>query len=88
MDPTRRRAGWLIITRDRRIQEKLVEINAVREHGAKMLNFASDDASSTWGQLEVFMARWREIELLVDLPGPFIHVISRTGRFRAIDLGT
>ena len=24
--------GWLIVTRDRRIQEKLVELNAVRTH--------------------------------------------------------
>jgi len=30
--------GWLIITRDRRIQEKRAEINAIRDHGAKMLN--------------------------------------------------
>jgi PIN like domain len=78
--------GWLIITRDRHIQEKLVEINAVRDHAAKMLNFSSDDAASTWGQLEVFMARWREIELVADTPGPFIQVVSRTGKFRSIDL--
>jgi len=79
--------GWLIITRDRRIQEKRAEINAIRDHGAKMLNFASDDAGSTRGQPEVFMTRWREIEALVNAPGPFIYVISRTGRFRPIDLG-
>jgi len=33
------------------------------------------------------MTRWREIEALVNAPGPFIYVISRTGRFRPIDLG-
>jgi hypothetical protein len=78
--------GWLIITRDRRIQEKLAEINAVRTCGAKMVNFASQDAGSTWGQLEVFMSRWREIEALIDEPGPFIYIASRTGKLRAIPL--
>ena len=80
--------GWLIVTRDRRIQEKLAELNAVRTHGAKMINFAGEDAGSTWAQLEVFMTRWREIESLIDQPGPFIYVASRTGRLRSIPLTT
>ena len=78
--------GWLIITRDRHIQEKLAEINAVRTHGAKMVNFASEDAGSTWGQLEVFMSRWREIDSLIEQAGPFIYIASRTGKLRAIPL--
>jgi hypothetical protein len=78
--------GWLIITRDRHIQDKLAEINAVRTHGAKMVNFASEDAGSIWGQLEVFMSRWREIDALIDAPGPFIYIASRTGKLRPIPL--
>lgn len=78
--------GWLILTRDRNIQDKLAEIDAVRNNGARMLNFASDDAKSTWGQLEVFMTRWREIDAAAAEPGPFIRIISRTGRFRPVDL--
>lgn len=78
--------GWLIITRDRAIQDNRAEINAVREHGAKMVNLASRDADRTWTQLEVFMGRWREIELLIDSPGPFIFVASRTGKLRPVDL--
>ncbi|HET6209696.1 MAG TPA: hypothetical protein VFD94_04905 [Jatrophihabitans sp.] len=78
--------GWLIITRDKHIQDRRAEINAVREHRAKMLNLASVDARSTWDQLEVFMARWREIEALMAEPGPFIYVISRTGRLRQLNL--
>jgi hypothetical protein len=34
-----------------------------------------------------FMARWREIDALVDQPGPFIYVISRTGQLRKVNLG-
>ncbi len=78
--------GWLIVTRDRAIQDNRAEINAVREHGARMVNLASADADRTWTQLEVFMSRWREIDALIDEPGPFIYVASRTGRLRSVDL--
>lgn len=77
--------GWLIVTRDRAIQGRRAEINAVRNHSAKMVNLASEDANSTWAQVEVFMTRWRNIEALFDQPGPFIYVASRS-RLRAIDL--
>lgn len=78
--------GWLIITRDKQIQGNRAEIDAVRDNGAKMVNLASQDAKNTWAQLEVLMTRWREIEVLVNQPGPFIYIASRTGRLRSIDL--
>lgn len=78
--------GWLIVTRDRQIQQRLGELNAVRHHGTNMINLASDDARDPWGQLEVFMTRWRKIERLANQVGPFIYVISRTGDLRQIDL--
>lgn len=78
--------GWLIVTRDKAIQDNRAEIDAVREHGAKMVNLAGVDAGSTWAQLEVLMTRWREIEPLFDVPGPFIHLANRTVRLRALDL--
>lgn len=77
---------WLIIPRDRAIQGNRAEIDAVRDHGAKMVNLASADATSTWNQLEVFMTRWREIEALADRPGPFIYIASRTGTLRTLNL--
>ena len=79
--------GWLIITRDRHIQDRPQEKAAVRNHGAKMVNLGSKDAGTTWNQLEVLMTRWREIEVLPELPGPFIYVASRRGAFRRIELG-
>ncbi len=51
-----------------------------------MVNFATADASSTWAQLEVLMTRWREIKGLLDQQGPFIYSVSRTGKFRLVDL--
>lgn len=70
--------GWLIITRDANIQHHRAEINAVREHGAKMVALASADAGNTWGQLEVIMTQWREIEKLAAMPGPFVYSAYRT----------
>jgi hypothetical protein len=72
------RHGWLIITRDSMISNNPLERAAVREHSAKMVALSGKDASNKWGQLEVFMSRWRDIEALVDQPGPFIWRASRT----------
>lgn len=78
--------GWLIVTRDRRIQDRPAEIDAVQTHGAKMVNLASADAGTKWAQLEVFMSRWRDVERVLDEPGPFIYSATRSG-FRRLDLG-
>jgi hypothetical protein len=72
------RRGWLIVTRDSNIITNRNEIAAVRENGAKMVALNQRDASSKWGQLEVFMTRWRDIEALITEPGPFIWRVSRT----------
>lgn len=70
--------GWLIITRDRRIQDHRAEIQAVRDSGAKMVTLTSADAGSTWAQLEVLMSQWRRIERLALEEGPFVWTASRT----------
>lgn len=72
------RRGWLIITRDSAIITNRNEIAAVREHRAKMVALNQEDARTKWGQLEVLMTRWRDIENLVTEPGPFIWRASRT----------
>lgn len=79
--------GWLIITRDSKIIENRNEINAVRETGAKMVALNQHDARTKWGQLEVFMTRWRDIESLSAEPGPFIWRASRTA-MTPISLGS
>lgn len=71
--------GWLIITRDSKIQDRRAEIAAVRDNGARMVALSSAEATSTWAQLEVLMCRWRSIEALFGLPGPLIRSASRSG---------
>jgi len=73
------RQGWLIITRDRHIQDHPAEIAAVRDHGAKMVALSAADAGSVWNQLEVVMANWRRFEDLASQPGPFIWRATRSG---------
>jgi PIN like domain len=82
------RRGWLIITRDSRIQEHRAEVAAVRDNGARMIALASRDAGGTWAQLEIFFTQWRRIEATLDEPGPFIYTASRTAPLRAVNLGT
>lgn len=72
------RQGWLIITRDRRIQEHRAEIEAVRTSGARMVNLASDEAVDKFAQLEVLMCQWRRVEAMLEEKGPFIYAITRT----------
>ena len=77
--------GWLIVTRDSRIQEHRAEIGAVRDSGARMVALGGRDAGGTFDQLEVFMSRWRAIKACLDEPGPFIYAATRT-TFRKIDI--
>ena len=78
--------GWVIVTRDSRIQDHRAEIAAVRTHGARMVALAGKDARDTWEQLEIVMSQWRSIEALVDEPGPFIYSLTRAS-LRSVPLG-
>ena len=77
--------GWLIVTRDRNIQDHHAEIGAVRDQSARMVTLHGPEARGTWEQLEIFMSRWRDIERCLDMPGPFIYTVTRT-TFRPVDL--
>ena len=59
------------------------EIAAARENKAKMVALNQRDAQTKWGQLEVFMTRWRLIEALIAQRGPFIQRVSRTAMTRS-----
>jgi hypothetical protein len=78
--------GYLIITRDSRIQQHRAEIAAVKTNNARMVALSGDEARGTWQQLEVLMRNWRALEDLSRRPGPFIYTATRS-RLRAVDLG-
>jgi hypothetical protein len=79
------RQGWLIITRDRRIQDHRGEIRAVRDNAARMVALSGSAARGTFDQLEIIMTQWRAICRLRLEPGPFIYTATRTS-LRAIAL--
>jgi hypothetical protein len=83
--PETARRGWLIITRDSRIQHHRAEIRAVQTSGARMIAPAGVDAGGTWEQLETLMNQWRAIEKRLVEPGPFIYTATRT-TLRPVDL--
>jgi hypothetical protein len=83
--PETARQGWLIITRDSRIQHHRAEFAAVRTSSARMVVLASDEARDTWHQLEILMSQWRAIVRRLEEPGPFIYTASRTA-LRAMEL--
>lgn len=84
--PETARQNWLIITRDRRIQEHRAEIEAVRANGARMVTLAGLEAGTTFDQLEVLMCNWRLIEQKLDEAGPFIYTATRTGGLKLVPL--
>lgn len=77
--------GWLGITRDFNIRGNPAERRVVRESSARLVALSSDSAQTKWGQLELFMRRWRRIEALLDEDGPFIYLASESG-LRKMDL--
>jgi uncharacterized protein with PIN domain len=77
--------GWLIVTRDRHIQERRAELAAVRDHNARMVALAGAEATGTWAQLEVLMTQWRRIEALLAEPAPLVRSATRT-QLRAVPL--
>jgi hypothetical protein len=77
--------GWLIVTRDSRIQHHRAEIAAVKGSRARMVVLAGDEARGTWQQLEILMRQWRATEACLGQPGPFIYSATRSS-FRAVTL--
>lgn len=72
--------GWLIVTRDSKIQEHRAEIDAVRNNGARMVALNGRDTVGTWNQLEVLMRHWRSIEQVRDERGPYRRTYGIRGK--------
>jgi hypothetical protein len=77
--PAVARAGLAIITRDRRIETRTSEINAVVSSRARMFAITSDEQLDNWGLLEVVVTQWRHLESAAEEPGPFIYAVTRSG---------
>jgi hypothetical protein len=83
--PVAGRVGWVAITRDGDIQSHLSLLQLVKEYELRLVTLTGADAGSPWGQLGILMPQWRNIESLVNRPGPVVVAATRTG-FRHIDI--
>lgn len=73
-------AGLSIITRDKRIQTRTREINAVFAARARMFAITTEENLDRWGLLEVFVPNFRAIEKIVQTrSGPYIYAVTRSG---------
>lgn len=70
--------GWAVLTRDRRIERRPAERQAVIDYGVKLFAITSPEQLDKWRQLEIIMSRWRDLEALAEQPGPFIYRLTRT----------
>jgi hypothetical protein len=71
--------GWVIITRDQRIEERTAEVSTVLSCGAKVFTATSQKQQlSGFEILEVVMCSWRRMEAKAADAGPFICRMTRT----------
>lgn len=74
-----------IITRDKKIQSRLAEIELVRSHKAKMFVLETDGVGTRWELLEVVVTNWRAMESFASsTDGPFVVAVTRTGGLRTL----
>lgn len=74
------RRGWVIITRDQRIEERTAEVSTVLDCGAKLFTISSPQRQlSGFDILEIVMCSWRRMEAKTTDDGPFICRMTRTG---------
>jgi uncharacterized protein with PIN domain len=77
--PTVAMEGWVTITRDRHLQHRPAERQAIIDHGARVVRLDARHELNKWAQLEIVVSQWRRIEERLDLPGPWLVVVTRTG---------
>jgi hypothetical protein len=78
------RAGWVIISRDRHIQHRPAERAALTNAGARMFRLDARHGLNKWQQLEIIVSQWRHFEEMIDLPGPWLYMATRTSFPREI----
>jgi hypothetical protein len=71
--------NWLVLTKDRHIQNRTVELTAVANSGVKVFNLSSGNLSGV-EMADVFVrAADRIIRFSIGNSGPFIAKVSRAG---------
>jgi predicted nuclease of predicted toxin-antitoxin system len=73
--------GWVLVTRDKRIERRPAEIKAIKDSAAKCIVLIQRVNLTRWDMLQRLVCSWEEIEGIVDsIVGPFILKLYRRGR--------
>ena len=72
--------NWVVITKDRHMASRPWERDLIVDAGARHIRLqpSPGEKMRKWNQLEIVVGQWRAIERLVDEPGPWIYVATRT----------
>lgn len=72
------KAGLVVLTRDKKIQKKRVERQALLDHGVRAF-FQTSGELNLFEQLQLWLKWWAEMEALVELePGPWLANVTKT----------
>jgi hypothetical protein len=70
--------GWVILTRDIAIQQRLREIEAVVQHNARMVTIVGAEQLRRFDLLHITLKWWSRIEQVCAEPGPVIYTATRS----------
>ncbi len=70
--------GLVVITRDKKLRTKPVEIQTLWSHGLRVFNIGGKKDLSTWEWLERVVRHWARMEAIVEErgPGPWIYMLN------------
>jgi hypothetical protein len=72
-------AGWLLISRDKRILQRPVERMSLIDNGVRALSLTKSGNMDRWEQLRLVVRHWDRIEALTQDAGPFAYALTGIG---------
>jgi hypothetical protein len=72
-------AGWIAISRDKRIRYNPVENRLLQQHGVRAIFLTGGRNMTSWDRLVLLVRHWEAIEESVDERGPWVKALTRTG---------
>jgi hypothetical protein len=74
------KAGLVVLTRDKKIRSRTIERQALLDHGVRACFLTSGAHLNLFGQLQLWLRFWDDIEQLVDeQPGPWLASVTKQG---------
>ncbi|MBI2774083.1 MAG: DUF5615 family PIN-like protein [Chloroflexi bacterium] len=79
------RRGWVVVTRDKHIRTRPLELDALRSHGLRVFIFSQKRDPDRWGWVELVVRRWLELKRFTETNGrPFVALIPEHGRIQKV----